>query len=383
MAISCGYTRTVDCAASTPCPKMAPATPKLSGSEPTRMRLRLWNGRIDELALFDRALSDEEIADLPGRTGRDCEITMRSTFHRRASHVDATTLSHFVAFLLIASAISRSMAADRPNIVIILADDLGYGSLNSYGADEAHIRTPNIDRLAKAGQAFHRREHALFGLLADSIRIADGPIRLAHRPEARSAEHDRSAAYRHVASDDRFAAEVGRLSNGRHRQMAPRLWNRKGGLHETAEPRARWISASTITSPCRRITAMLPASMSAIERWSGLRSDRRIPAGKSPYGRDYYGIDAPQRVDENVMDELTTDAVDWLDQQRTDDAVLFVLRPRSNPLSLHAVGPDERHERNRALRRLDSRTRPVRRPHPRYAGSHGGDGRYAGHLHER
>ena len=40
------------------------------------------------------------------------------------------------------------------NIVIILADDLGYGSLNSYGADEAHIRTPNIDRLAKEGRRF-------------------------------------------------------------------------------------------------------------------------------------------------------------------------------------------------------------------------------------
>ncbi len=35
---------------------------------------------------------------------------------------------------------SIAAAADRPNIVIILADDLGYGSLNSYGADVSHIR---------------------------------------------------------------------------------------------------------------------------------------------------------------------------------------------------------------------------------------------------
>ena len=40
-------------------------------------------------------------------------------------------------------------AAERPNIVIMLADDLGYGDLSCYGHD--YIRTPNIDRLAGQG----------------------------------------------------------------------------------------------------------------------------------------------------------------------------------------------------------------------------------------
>lgn len=42
--------------------------------------------------------------------------------------------------------------SDRPNIVIILADDLGYGDLSCYGANETE--TPNMDRLAREGMRF-------------------------------------------------------------------------------------------------------------------------------------------------------------------------------------------------------------------------------------
>jgi arylsulfatase A-like enzyme len=43
-------------------------------------------------------------------------------------------------------------AAERPNIVLIYADDLGYGDVGSYGA--TRVRTPNIDRLAREGLRF-------------------------------------------------------------------------------------------------------------------------------------------------------------------------------------------------------------------------------------
>ncbi len=36
-----------------------------------------------------------------------------------------------------------------PNIVIVLADDTGYGSVGCYGAPEELVRTPHIDRLAR------------------------------------------------------------------------------------------------------------------------------------------------------------------------------------------------------------------------------------------
>ncbi len=41
-------------------------------------------------------------------------------------------------------------AAKKPNIIVILADDLGWGELGCYGQDK--IRTPNLDRIAAEGQ---------------------------------------------------------------------------------------------------------------------------------------------------------------------------------------------------------------------------------------
>jgi arylsulfatase A-like enzyme len=41
---------------------------------------------------------------------------------------------------------------DRPNVVLIITDDVGYGDIGSYGAPD--IKTPNIDSLAKTGTRF-------------------------------------------------------------------------------------------------------------------------------------------------------------------------------------------------------------------------------------
>ncbi|MES2417719.1 MAG: arylsulfatase [Bacteroidota bacterium] len=45
-----------------------------------------------------------------------------------------------------------TMAQKRPNVILICADDLGYGDLSCYGATK--ISTPNLDRLAKSGIRF-------------------------------------------------------------------------------------------------------------------------------------------------------------------------------------------------------------------------------------
>src|SRR5436190_7380691 len=39
--------------------------------------------------------------------------------------------------------------ATRPNVVLVLMDDMGYGDIGSYGVKDA--KTPNLDRLARQG----------------------------------------------------------------------------------------------------------------------------------------------------------------------------------------------------------------------------------------
>ncbi len=55
-------------------------------------------------------------------------------------------------FLALALAASAFGQADKPNIIFILADDLGYGELGSYG--QKHIQTPQLDRMAAEGMRF-------------------------------------------------------------------------------------------------------------------------------------------------------------------------------------------------------------------------------------
>ncbi len=61
-----------------------------------------------------------------------------------------TALAFFCSACFISSGIAAAQT-DRPNIIILLADDLGYGSVSWYGGD---IPTPNIDSIAKNGIGF-------------------------------------------------------------------------------------------------------------------------------------------------------------------------------------------------------------------------------------
>lgn len=59
------------------------------------------------------------------------------------------TLCLSCALVVLAIIAPSTQTVTRPNIVMFIMDDLGYGDLGSYGAPDA--KTPNIDRLAREG----------------------------------------------------------------------------------------------------------------------------------------------------------------------------------------------------------------------------------------
>lgn len=229
-------------------------------------------------------------------------------------------------FALAACALSLASPAERPNIVVILADDLGYGSLNSYGASKEHVRTPQIDRLAEEGRRFTdantpssvcspTRYALLTGRydwrtdLEHGVLGTEGPLHIeTSRPTVASLL--KAVGYQ-TAAIGKWHLGYGETKADFTRPLVPGPLE-IGFDYHFGVPQNHG-DASGIYVRNREVL--------------GLRSARTVPSGKSAYGREFLGIDAPHRVDANVMEELTTDAIQWLEQQQDDTPFFLYFAP--------------------------------------------------------
>ncbi|MFZ9916426.1 MAG: sulfatase-like hydrolase/transferase, partial [Phycisphaerales bacterium] len=80
---------------------------------------------------------------------------------------------------------ARRGALRRPNIVLIFADDLGYGELGCYG--QTKIETPNIDALARDGARFTQFYTAAPVCAPSRSALLTGP-HLGHTPHRDNSE---------------------------------------------------------------------------------------------------------------------------------------------------------------------------------------------------
>jgi len=67
------------------------------------------------------------------------------------NHRNGILFPFFVIGLFLSLAATRTVASAKPNIVVILVDDMGFSDLGCYGGE---IATPNLDRLAAEGLRF-------------------------------------------------------------------------------------------------------------------------------------------------------------------------------------------------------------------------------------
>jgi arylsulfatase A-like enzyme len=68
----------------------------------------------------------------------------------------------------------------RPNVVVILADDIGYGDLGCYGATK--VKTPNLDRLATQGLRFTDAHSPAAVCTPTRYALLTGQYAFRHRP---------------------------------------------------------------------------------------------------------------------------------------------------------------------------------------------------------
>lgn len=92
-------------------------------------------------------------------------ITQKVIRTLRLKNNPITVFTFSLVIILLFPSFVFAQKKQKPNVIFIYADDLGYGDLSSYGATK--INTPNIDRLAKEGLKF-TNAHATSGTCTPS-----------------------------------------------------------------------------------------------------------------------------------------------------------------------------------------------------------------------
>lgn len=219
--------------------------------------------------------------------------------------------------------------SDRPNIVIILADDLGYGSVGAYGADPALIRTPHIDRLAKEGMRFTD------GNTPSSVCTPTRYSLLTGRYCWRSRlEFEVTGVFDPLLIETDRPTLSSFLKGQGYRTAAIGKWHLgygQTGRTDYTKPLAPgplelgFDYHFGVPQNNGDQTGVFVEDHAVV----GLRSATLQPDAnrRTHYGGPYLGIDAPQRDEPEVMTVLTDKAVAWLERVPPGNPFFLYLAP--------------------------------------------------------
>lgn len=251
-----------------------------------------------------------------GKMSVSCEAAGRHRLPgicQRSLRIFLATLAVFLGFgATLLHAVQNSL---RPNIVLILADDLGYGSLNCYGAPASLVRTPNCDRLAKEGVRFTDANTP--SSVCSPTRYALLTGRYCWRTEMKWGV---CSPYDHLWIEPGRLTVASLLKKAGYNTAVIGKWHLGFGSAPKVDYTKK-LSPGPLDIGFNYyfgIPAVHGDHMGVYidnEGVQGLRSDKLTPYGKTFYGGPYIGLDAPQRDEEHVMSVLTDKAIDWLNRQ--------------------------------------------------------------------
>ncbi|MFC5051789.1 arylsulfatase [Rubritalea spongiae] len=230
---------------------------------------------------------------------------------------------HFLLFVLLLSFLPKTSSAreqqlgtpDKPNIIFILVDDMGYSDIGCYGGE---IETPHLDRLAKDGMRFTQmhntakcfpsRATLLTGLYAQDVGMAASSARFT--AGITLGEVLKSVGYRTLASGKHHSRE----------SLYDRGFDRYWGLLD---------GATNHFNP-------------------GLKRDDEAKPAQKKYGKRFWAIDeqvlqpyTPSESNFYSTDNYTEKAIEYLDQYKDEDVPFFLYLAYTAPHDPLQAWPDD------------------------------------------
>ena len=224
--------------------------------------------------------------------------------------------SHFLHLFILMFSVSSLhfvAAAEKPNIILVMADDMGFSDIGCYGSE---IQTPNLDRLAREGLRFSQFYN----------NAKCGPTRASLLSGLYPQQTIDGASSKRVT-----IAQV--LKSVGYRTL---MTGRGGGL--SGPPREQGFDRfyGLISSCCNYFNP-------GLRRPGENEPGRKGPSEQRPWGIDHKVIQpfTPTDKDFYATDAFTDAAIDYLNQYGKDENPFFLYLPYMAPhFPLHAWPED-------------------------------------------
>ncbi len=270
--------------------------------------------------------------------------------------------------------------AQKPNILLILADDIGYGDLGCYGATK--IKTPNLDRMAKDGLRFTDAHAPAAVCTPTRYALLTGQYAFRHPPGARilsgvaplSIPTDRLTLPKLLRQAKYATGVVGKWHLGLGEKETDYNGEIKPGPREVGFDYSFIIPATGDRTPCvyvenGRVVGYDPKDPIRVrygqkvgDEPTGKENPELLTAMKPSRGHDNTIINGISRIgymsggkaarwkDENIADDITARAVKFIEDNKAKPFFLYfathdahvprVPHPRFRGKSAHGLRGD-------------------------------------------